>query len=33
MKSTRQLGRGQPIPDKIFMVMSRPESKVYDIGY
>ena len=22
-------GGGQPIPDKVFMVMSRPKSKVY----
>ena len=23
-------GGGQPIPDKVFMVMSRPKSKVYN---
>ena len=26
---TDAVGRGQPIPDKVFMVMSNPKSKVY----
>ena len=26
---TDAVGGGQPIPDKVFMVMSRPKSKVY----